>query len=698
MNNTSHTSKVFIIVCLLLISAINSYAQWEMAKGLDGGRLTRMVSIDTMLFAYADNRGVVAKSDNSDWELIFDDPEYCWITKAGSCIFLTSQDYDTCYRSCNNGLTWENVPGLYGVSPTWSIDTVIFFFNNSGFRRSFDFGASHEKVELPSQYMLEHLMCDDSLLYIHYKEYEHNEVYYSDDYGSTWDTIPTNGLFPEYHAHVEQIKYLNGVLWAQTDSGGAPYSRERVFIYSEELEKWIEVTNNLPCCWPHFGLYAYHGDIFCSIYSFPVFKYNDEDSSWVEFSDASKQVWQILEHKDELFFATEQGACSLDSNGNWTTYYTGLQYRDISSISILNNRIYVTANNELFVSGNDGHSFTRNSNTFGYKIITTDSVFYMISTHEFKMSWDQGNTWHSFSDGIHNYYTSSVTELNISNDYYYLGTSDGFFRSPVDSIAWTMYGYPFDSWFFVHQIEIIDKTMFVSGGGWYGGGMYFSYDNGNQFYSYDEFCYLNSIDRSYYMLRDSIYYSDDLAFSWNLIPVSESGYTGYCIDKQDNTIILGGHDYRNFYLNYPFIQMTMDNGEHWIDLIDNLPVQVHWEICTIRQLKLFDYRLLVGNPGYGLWYRDDVLTGVLEDPVLNSENNSDVKIYPNPAKGYLVIEANNEIYTVRIINQTGLLVFSKNGICDNRMRIKLPGLKDGIYVVSIESEFGIWKKKFVVVN
>ncbi len=694
VNQTIPILRFLLIVCLLKISVHSSNAQWEMAMGLDGGRLDQMVSIDTMLFAVAKERGVFSKSDNGKWELVFDHFYSPNIAKAGNCIFITAY-YENCMRSCDNGISWETVPNLNSSSRIWSIDTVIFFYNSSGFKRSFDFGESFESIGFSTPYYIESTLCDDSLLYIIvYDGYEYHEIHCSNDYGDTWDTIPVDGLFPIPYAEVEQIEYLNGQLWAQTHEMSAPASRKLIYLFNDDLKEWIDVKRNIPFWGSHKDLYEYRGEIFCSIYSYPVFKFNPEDTSWVEFTDGSRQVNQFLTHQGQLYCATEQGACSLDTSGNWTSYYTGLQHRNVSSIAMLDDKVYVTANNELFYSFYGSYLFERDENAYGFEIIVTDSVFYMISAHEYKMSWDRGETWHSFSDNIDDTeYSPRVTDLCITSDYYYVGTTRGLFRSSTDSISWIEYlDDPFYTNFWVNYVEAIDKTVFV-GRGWWGRDVFFSFDNGYNFYNYDEYCRIKTIDHCYFKLKDSIYYSDDLAFSWNLIPVPISGYDGYCIDKKDDIIITGGHANGN-----RLIQLTDDYGEHWIDLIDDLPFQTYYYENIIKNLKIVDYRLYAGNPGYGLWYRDDLLTGLVENPPAGTAENSLVKIYPNPASDFLIIEAECVINTVRIIDQAGRVLNHAENINNARTRIDLEGLKDGVYYVRMKTEKGIYCRKFVIMK
>ena len=690
--------QTFLLGLLLIITPLITLSQWEMASGLDGARIPSMVSIDSVLFAISKNRGVYSKSDTGNWELSYGNSTYYKLAKAGGCVFIYSSDFTSvCKRSFDYGATWESVSSLYDINQIWSIDTVIFFLLPSGLKRSFDFGTSYDSIQFPVQNPYITVLCDDSLLYSHiWDGYENHKIFYSDDFGDTWDSINSDGLFSQSYLIVKQLKYLNGTFWAQLMSLSAPYSSRHIFTYNNDLSKWFEVTNNLPMGTSHNDLFGYNGNILCSINTYPVFEFNDEDSSWVQFADASKNVNHFLLHEEELYCATDQGACSLDTNGNWTTFYTGLQHRDISSIATHNGNIYVTANNELFYSEDVGSSFIRNENAYGFQIITTDTVFYMISPHEYRMSWDEGDTWNLYSDSIGN---RKLTHLSISPDYYYLGTSGGLFRSPSDSIAWEkVENGPFSSNFYVKNVEAIDTTVFAAEL-LYALRLYFSNDNGNSFSDYDEYCIFRKIDQSYYLFKDSIYYSDDLAQTWKFIPFIIN-YNGHCIDKKGDTLIIGGDVNGS-----AMIEMTYDHGEHWVDLIDDLPIlQYVLFSVIIKPLKIMDGRLFVGNPRHGLWYRDDIITSTFEKPISNTADKFFIKVYPNPLSASSTIEytlQHPSTVFISIYNQLGKQV---DAINENQSSGKqqviwnTQGLPSGIYYFTLQAGEQMASGKIVVVK
>ncbi|MFA5417323.1 MAG: T9SS type A sorting domain-containing protein [Bacteroidales bacterium] len=691
-----------LLVIVLIILSNNSFAQWNMASGLDGAEIPAMVSIDSMLFAISADRGVYSKSDTGNWELSLDDNRLNKLCKAGTCIFAYSNLFGITARSFDFGTTWEDAYTLYDPGVMFSIDTVLFFGYSNNKKRSFDYGATYDTVLPPTQDPGYSYLCDDSLLYTDfYDGYENHKIFYSSDYGDTWDSIPTNGLFVQPLVTVRQLKYLNGTFWAQLSSLSAPFIANNLCLYDQDLNKWFDVTHNLPNFTTINALFEFHGTILCSIDGYPVFKFNHADSSWVQFADGTKNANQFLVHHNDLYCATDQGACSLDTNGTWTTLNIGLNHRDITSIDSYDGNIYVTANNELFYSEDQGQHFARKGNAYGFQIITTDSVFYLVSPHEFSMSWDQGGTWHSYSENLQDIFNSKISHLSIAPDYYYIGTWRGLYRSPTDSIVWTkVEGGPIDPDLIVWNVEAIENTVLVAEY-LYAQRMYFSNDNGDTFTDYDKFGTLIKNNQSYYLLKDSIFYSDDLAQSWNVIPVNVYLFHGRCLDKKGDTLILGGK------INYdPLIRMTWDQGESWIDLIDDLPMLPSWSWLptSIENLKIVDGRILVGNPRYGLWFRDDILTDANDNPVSDKPNNISVNVYPNPFSITTTFEytlPHASKVEIKFYNRVGKQVDYINANQSEgkqRMIWKTKKLPSGVYTFSLTSGENLASGQLVVVK
>lgn len=694
--------NIGLLVSIITFLPLTSYSQWEMSTGLDGGEITSMVSVDSMLFASTDYNGIYGKCNNCNWELAYSDKRYTKLINVGNCVIAYDHWYgNNPIRTFDYGETWHEVSTLDDPNNMWSIDTVLFSKNNYTYAlRSLDYGDTHDTITFPIQDINASLLCDDSLLFLHYWVDEFHKLYVSSDLGLSWDSITTNGLFVNQEIGVNKLKFLNGTYWAQLNWAMTGYAPKTVHMFDNNLNKWVDASTNLPSFSTHHDLFEFNGNILCSVGAFPVFKYDYEESSWVQFADASKTVNQFLQHNDELFCATNQGACSLDTVGFWTTYYTGLQHRNITSVDEQDGIIYVTANNELFYSENGGDNFVRNENAYGFQVITTDSVFYTISAHDYRMSWDEGDTWYSFSDSLEDQFDRGLTHLSISPNYYYLGTGRGLFRSPSASIEWTkVENGPFNSNFIVQNVEAIQHTVYVGEYLW-AQKLYFSLNNGFSFNEFGDYKRLSKVDQSYYLLGDSIYYSDNLGFVWDTIAVIPTGNSLYCIDRKEDTIIIGGRDpYGN-----PIVKIAYAEGGYFYDIIDNLPEA--WGVYStgISELKIVDGRIFVENPKHGLWYRDDILTGTIENPTSYFSNNTFINVYPNPLSLATTFEYTLEQTSsiqITIYNHIGEqvdLIQQNQSSGKQQITWNAEGLPSGIYYYRMQAGDQVASGKMVLVR
>lgn len=81
-------------------------------------------------------------------------------------------------------------------------------------------------------------------------------------------------------------------------------------------------------------------------------------------------------------------------------------------------------------------------------------------------------------------------------------------------------------------------------------------------------------------------------------------------------------------------------------------------------------------------------------------SKSDFNVFPNPAEPGEDIMLYGVIYgivKISIFDTSGRTVYKKNGKCsDNRYRIKLPQLKTGMYIISVEQEESKITKEILV--
>ncbi len=673
-----------------------------MADGLDGGEIISMTSTDSMLFAISFERGIYRKDDMSDWELVIDDPDYELLETAGNCIFACGMGAPT-IRSFDQGVTWEHVSFPFNITRIYNLDTVTYFGQQDyTIYRSYDYGTTLDTLQFPiNDGLIFSIYTDDTLLYFYTYDGSNNKyIFYSDNYGDTWIQMPNNGLFDQYDWEIKHFKYLNGSFWIQQQwAWGGGISPQPIFIYDTNQTTWIEVTNNLSAQNFYTDLYEYNGDILLGIWNAPVYKFNYADSSWTPFSDSSKNLRQFLTYKEDLFCATDQGPCTIDTNGVWNTFYDGLQNRDITSISTHNNKIYVTANNELFCSENDS-IYTKVEGAYGFQIITTDSIFYMLSSREFRISKDTGQTWKSYSTNLQYDPHVFLRHFSVSQEYCYISSNRGLYRSPTDSINWTkIITSPFGETTKVVKVETIDHTVIASDFlGSYG--IYFSNNNGITFSYLDEYSRFSTIDQTYYLFRDSIYYSNDYTQTWQSIPIESDWNSPYCIARKGDSLIIGGD--KN---GVPVISLTYNHGQHWIDIKDDLPIPYYGNFSkSISTIEIIDGKIFVGNPKSGLWYRDDLLTGTIEDPPSNFSDNTFINVYPIPLSSATTFNYTLQGPTtvqICIYNQIGEqveVIWQQQNSGKQQVIWNAEGLPSGVYFYRMQAGEQVSLGKMVLVR
>jgi type IX secretion system substrate protein len=690
------TKIIGSLIFILLFLPIISYSQWEKSTGLDGGELTEMVSLDSVLFAISPKLGIFSKSNNGDWQHSYNEQAGNLIS-SGNCIIARQNYMSAPVRSFDYGNTWETLNHLDGVYKILSIDTVLFFGPYYTLR-SFDYGDTYDTIQLPEsvQNYEAYSLCDDSLYYAYFCNDDGlNKLYYSANYGETWDTICKSGLLSDNFGIIQHISYMNGTFWARVRYFSASSTEIHVFDWNQN--QWNDITNNLPGA-VHNHLYEYDGTIYCCVDNHPVYQFNDGDSTWIKFTNISKNVNKLLACNDQLFCVTDQGAYSIDTNGIFTELNSGLSHRNITSIDELNDDIFVAANSEIFKSTDGGTSFVKMENAYGFQIIATDSVIYTLSPHDLRRSWDGGETWYTSSNWLRCPNGSLLKNMSITNTYCFVGTDQGLYRSLQGTFNWNrLENGPFYPNFIVENVEAIGRTV-IAGEQWYTQNLYQSRTHGATFSFLDDYYNISKVDQTFYILKDTITYSDDMGASWKKIQYSPQNNVGHCIDIKGDTIIIGGRDvYGN-----PSLQMTYSPLIHWIDIIDDLPNSSTFSGEYIADLKIVDGKIFVANPVNGLWYRDDILTGTSTEN--ERPKKSEVSVFPNPVSNEAYFKfafpSSNKVQ-ISIYNHCGEIVDVIRLMNTGGQQQYVWNVKDkpaGIYYYRISGGGNSVTGKIVVVN
>jgi hypothetical protein len=123
-------------------------------------------------------------------------------------------------------------------------------------------------------------------------------------------------------------------------------------------------------------------------------------------------------------------------------------------------------------------------------------------------------------------------------------------------------------------------------------------------------------------------------------------------------------------------------------------------LSALECAEIYDFRIRAncyGNySGFSTTqqFETDICTGVNED----YSSQEEVKIYPNPAKDYLVIEflEKRPMHLVSIFDSTGKRVVYKYLNYSNMARIDLSNMSKGIYSILIDSNNSVYQSRFSI--
>ncbi len=664
------------LLLLILFATSISFqitAQWQPCLGLEGGRTGNIVKSDSFLLATSNN---IIYRTNED----FSSP---WVKTSGygtgllvvdSCI--VSYAHSWVQRSFDNGTTWEYVPG---ISETWSMctsgNTIFYGYGGSGMlMKSSNYLDSVEYVTLLPNIAIMQLSSYDSIIIA--SDYFLDGIYQSADSGNHWEEVTLVGLPTEQVQNCDNA-FFNSTLWVSGSYG--------VYFLNSDSTEWIEANSGIPANKKVLCMNTYNSAFYCSVEYSGLYKLDLNDTSWHYVDGSPKYFWNMSNINDDLYFGSYRGPSKMDSSGNWLNNYEGLYHRDVTSSSRIGDTNFVFANYDLFKSNEDGTVFEKFGDIDGTQIITTDSVFYAVSNSDIMISHDFGHSWDTITNGME----IGLSHLSITDNYYFISSRQGLFRSPVDNITWTKMENSIDSWNYV-SYEAMDSVVIANDGN--SRLVYMSKDHGITFDTLFETVHwsvpIQKIANRFYILNaDQILFSDDLGENWG------NYYTDHPFKIsnnlfQDEEILVVGGDYT---ANYgPYLSMSYDEGQTWQGIEDSIITQYQGYYGSI---DYFNKKLFVASRDNSLWYREDILTDISK-PIVN--NIDYLNIYPNPANDIITLEADNytltdEYYIFDISGRE--LVNGK--ISDRRTEINISVLESGIYIIKLQRNSVVTSKKII---
>lgn len=675
MKNTLQLSLLLMLTIILSSSYVK--AQWQHSLGLEGGRTGEIIQSDSFLITTCEK--IIYRTINNFTTLW----DTCPNNTGGGGEFLQLDSCIISYgglngmhgmgRSFDNGLTWQWIPGYHETRSMCYIGNTIFLDDANCILKSDDYMDSVELVKCFTTIDFLMLFSYDSLFIAF--DYFLGEIYQSVDTGSSWDTITVSGL-PTEQTSTFGITYYDNTIWLFGIYG--------VYYLNPDKTAWIEVNSGITTGKWVWEVVSYNSELYCSVENSGLYKFIPDDSIWTYIENSPKNIGSISDINGELYCGSTSGPVKMDSLGIWHTNFDGLYHREISSLSVLNDTIYVFANNELFKSDANGNNFEKISNVTGSKIIATDSIFYMLSETDVLISIDNALTWDTITAGLERI----LYHISISDNYYFVAGNRGLFRSRMDSIEWVelengLYGES------INALGVIDSVVIVDDN--HANLICISKDHGNHFdtlfNTYDNFYRISVIDNRFYLLDDDlILYSDDMGETWEEINMNNTGCDARSVDQNELYLVVGSSSVS------PCLSVSYDNGQTWHSLINNIPYRMH---STLGNITFYNERLFTSSTNNSLWYRDDILTEIPENEITDDKHEK-VNLYPNPVKDVITLklESTPEDCQFRILDIQGREQIT--GILNmKKTEINLEKLKPGLYIIEVITVSGKTSRKII---
>ncbi len=433
-------------------------------------------------------------------------------------------------------------------------------------------------------------------------------VYRSTDNGMHW-TEANNGLW------CPDITAL-GVYKQNFLAGAYDGKNNLLFLSSDNANTWAQVNTISPI--EQITCFAIKDTvIFAGTYGDGVYRSTDGGYHWVKPNNGGllHQVVSLAVIDSNIYAGTWGGAVYKSKTQGDTWYQLSIPNYNayVSSLFILNNKLFMASGSNLFSTIDDGLNWNFISgslptSSYWNTVTVVGSKLYYGTNQGLYLSTDDGSNWSNI--GLTNAMIEAVT---VYGGNLITGTRNvGIFTSQDNGMNWLQTGALNNM--MVQALASIDSNLFVGDNGQEG--VFISRDNGN---SYKEY---NNLNHSYvYCMKTKgtdiyagtgmagdggggIFKSTDLGKNWNRI-----GLQGYYVSSIN---------YNQSYLfvsSEKGIMRSSNEGATWNQVINGLPSSGA-SILTVMDTILF------ASPGTGIFKSTnngtDWISYGLKDTVITS--------------------------------------------------------------------------------
>jgi len=590
-------SLYFLIVSLLIANA--GYGQWQpIFNSLDGGLVKSIAKDPETNYIYAGTAGggiFVSNDNGNSWtaknngllnwavECVQINNNMIWAGTDGG-LFL-STDNGNSWTAKNNGLL-----NIFVTSITFSYNAV-FVGTFGGIFRSTDSGSNWISV---STFSTRAMVISGSKIFAA----SGNSVYMSSDLGSTW-TLKTI-----------QLGYSTGPVYSLALSGNNVYagSLYGISISTDDGNSWTSLYQS-PYGWNCRSILIRGNNIYAGTALDGLYRSTDNGIIW-EKATLDKSIYQLFSIDDNIFAATEDGIyLSTDNGNNWTSKNNGLSRVNIHSIAVDQENIYISASSnassKFYRSFDNGVSWWSPINDIENigSIAIKDKDIFVGTPEGIYLSTDNGNSWTAKNNGLGNIYVRTIT---VSGSNIFAGTNGGIFLSTDNGNSWTARNNGItpggSEVLSVLAIAEIDNRIYAS----FSFGTYLSIDNGSTWTAINAglLVQMAGTSNTYYYIPRSFIKNNGFVYgatAKGIYKFSEGDGVWQPVTSNlpESLTISPFASYENnvFTGTSEGLFLSIDSCNYWTNVTDG------YIYPLVTEIALTGTEILIGTGGAGLWKR-----------------------------------------------------------------------------------------------
>lgn len=413
-------------------SGLNNNNWNAVNNGVSSNYVYSMAYADSTLYAASGNKGVfISTTQGASWTVsnaadngLENDMTRCVMAFGNKVFAGTTKGLSF---STNKGTTWTSInSGIMNkdvLSLAYNGTSIFAGTNDGGIFVSTNTGASWSLSGVQNTSVTSFVMNGSNVFAGTYGNYS---IHLTTNKGDTWKPL-VNGFLNVYEIRaVNALANIDSVLFSGTDGGG-------VFRSLDFGKTWSTcdsgfVNPQLYC----FAFLTVGSKVYAGT-NYGVYEIDKNGVKWNDLSAGLPSNTQIisLAIKGNLVFAgtKDKGLFIFNTNtGIWSPANTGLNEKNVYSIVVNGNTLFLGTNSGIFQSTNDGASWSLITGTqfvYFYALVASGNMMFAGSNLGTYVSKDNGSTWKFDVTGIDGLENKIIKALIVNDNTVYAGTSSG---------------------------------------------------------------------------------------------------------------------------------------------------------------------------------------------------------------------------------------------------------------------------------